>query len=34
MKSYEREVDSRPDLSDLIGKYAFGDIGKGGKEKK
>jgi len=23
-----------PDLSDLIGKYAFGDVGKEGKEKK
>ena len=28
------QTESPPDLSDLIGKYAFGDIGKDGKEKK
>lgn len=28
------QTESPPDLSDLIGKYAFGDIGKEGKEKK
>ena len=28
------ETESPPDLSDLIGKYAFGDVGKEGKEKK
>ena len=28
------QTESPPDLSDLIGKYAFGDIGKGEKEKK
>jgi phospholipid/cholesterol/gamma-HCH transport system substrate-binding protein len=28
------QTESPPDLSDLIGKYAFGDVGKEGKEKK
>jgi phospholipid/cholesterol/gamma-HCH transport system substrate-binding protein len=28
------QTESSPDFSDLIGKYAFGDIGKEGKEKK
>ena len=28
------QTESPPDLGDLIGKYAFGDIEKGGKEKK
>jgi len=28
------QTESPLDLSDLIGKYAFGDIGKDGKEKK
>ncbi len=28
------QTESPPDLTDLIGKYAFGDIGKEGKEKK
>lgn len=28
------QTESPPDLSDLIGKYAFGDIEKQGKEKK
>ena len=28
------QTESPPDLSDLIGKYSFGDIGKEGKEKK
>jgi len=28
------QTESPPDLSDLIGKYAFGDIGKEKKEKK
>ena len=28
------QTESPPDLSDLIGKYAFGDIGKEEKEKK
>jgi phospholipid/cholesterol/gamma-HCH transport system substrate-binding protein len=28
------QTGSPPDLSDLIGKYAFGDVGKEGKEKK
>jgi len=28
------QTESPPDLLDLIGKYAFGDIGKEGKEKK
>jgi hypothetical protein len=28
------ETESPPDLGELIGKYAFGDIEKGPKEKK
>jgi phospholipid/cholesterol/gamma-HCH transport system substrate-binding protein len=28
------QTESPPDLSDLIGKYAFGDVGKEAKEKK
>jgi phospholipid/cholesterol/gamma-HCH transport system substrate-binding protein len=28
------QTESPPDLSDLIGKYAFGDVGKEGEEKK
>jgi phospholipid/cholesterol/gamma-HCH transport system substrate-binding protein len=28
------QTESPPDLSELIGKYAFGDVGKEGKEKK
>jgi phospholipid/cholesterol/gamma-HCH transport system substrate-binding protein len=28
------QTQSPPDLSDLIGKYAFGDVDKQGKEKK
>jgi hypothetical protein len=28
------QTESPSDLSDLIGKYAFGDIGKEGKEKE
>ncbi len=28
------QTESPPDLADLIGKYAFGDIEKAGKEKK
>jgi hypothetical protein len=28
------QANSPPDLLDLIGNYAFGDIGKEGKEKK
>jgi hypothetical protein len=28
------QTESQPDLSDLVGKYAFGDVGKEGKEKK
>jgi phospholipid/cholesterol/gamma-HCH transport system substrate-binding protein len=28
------QTESPPDLSDLIGKYAFGDVRKEGKEKK
>ena len=28
------QTESPPDLSELIGKYAFGDIEKGSKEKK
>jgi phospholipid/cholesterol/gamma-HCH transport system substrate-binding protein len=28
------QTESPPDLSDLIGKYAFGDVGKDEKEKK
>jgi phospholipid/cholesterol/gamma-HCH transport system substrate-binding protein len=28
------QTESPPDLSDLIGKYAFGDVEKEGKEKK
>jgi hypothetical protein len=33
IKSFEREVEWPPDLPDLIGKYAFGHMGKG-KEKE
>jgi hypothetical protein len=28
------QTESQPDLSDLIRKYAFGHVGKEGKEKK
>ena len=28
------QTDSPPDLSDLNGNYAFGDVGKEGKKKK
>jgi phospholipid/cholesterol/gamma-HCH transport system substrate-binding protein len=28
------QTESPPDLGELIGKYAFGDIEKGSKEKK